>query len=326
MPVEICRFAPTASGRAHPGTLLAALLAWLDARSRGARFILRIEDIDRDRVTEEKCAALIDDLIWFGLDWDELVFQSALRANHEAALDRLAAAGRLYACSCSRSVIKQAAIPAADGGYVYPGTCRKRRVTDWRNCPENLRCDLSDAKITLADESGLDLSQNISAAMGDPLVWRADDANGIASAREARDGLERTGSATYQLAVVADDSASGVTRIVRGRDIAPSTATQAALYALLGNPLPVYRHHLLFLETRGAKFSKFHQAVGADVLRTTYAADSLCGILAHAAGIIAQPRPVSPSDLVKNFSWKHVRAEDVALDWDGKSLTRLQAR
>jgi glutamyl/glutaminyl-tRNA synthetase len=307
MSKDVCRFAPTASGRAHPGTLLAALLAWLDARSRGARFLLRVEDIDRDRVTEAFRTGLVDDLEWFGLDWDELSRQSGNRSDHEAALDSLAAKGRLYACSCTRSVIKAAGLRSADGGYLYPGTCRRRRVADWRSCPENLRCELSDFSITLKDEGGLDCSQDISSAMGDPLLRRAD------------------GSVTYQLAVVADDAASGVTRIVRGRDIAPSTATQAVLYTLLERPLPVWRHHLLLLETRGGKFSKFHQAVGADTLRNFYAADTLCGILAHAAGLLDKPEPVTPEALLSRFAWERVRRDDAALKWNGEALRLISS-
>ncbi|MCK5689748.1 hypothetical protein KAI87_10790, partial [Myxococcota bacterium] len=99
---EICRFAPSVTGPAHPGTILAALLAWLDARSRGAHFILRLEDLDTIRCTPELGHAMIKDLEWLGFDFDEVIWQSTQKEAHEAALDRLAKSDRLYPCSCSR--------------------------------------------------------------------------------------------------------------------------------------------------------------------------------------------------------------------------------
>ena len=99
----IGRFAPSTTGEAHPGTLLAALLAWLDARSRGGRILLRLEDIDRERARDRHAGAIRDALAWLGLDWDAELVQSERAADHDAALDRLAAAGLLYPCTCSRS-------------------------------------------------------------------------------------------------------------------------------------------------------------------------------------------------------------------------------
>ena len=96
------RFAPSTTGEAHPGTLLSALLVWLDARAQGGRALLRLENLDVTRVKASWAAQLVDDLAWLGLDWDATIDQAAQRAGHEAALDRLAAAGRLYPCTCSR--------------------------------------------------------------------------------------------------------------------------------------------------------------------------------------------------------------------------------
>src|SRR5262249_10832455 len=114
--VTPCRFAPTTSGPAHPGTLLAGLLAWLDARSREARFTLRLEDVDPERCTPESADDMRAALHWFGLDWDAEELQSHHRPAHEAALDRLAEAGLLYPCTCTRSEIARAGTRAADGG------------------------------------------------------------------------------------------------------------------------------------------------------------------------------------------------------------------
>ena len=299
---EICRFAPSASGRAHPGTLLAGLLAWLDARSRGAVFVLRIEDIDPQRATAAWSDGLIEDLTWFGLDWDRIEFQAGQADRHAAALDRLHALGRLYPCSCAKPLLRRVCAVLPDGALVYPGTCRGRPLPDWRACRENIRCNLEGIEVSLRDESGLDLSQIPGRDAGDPVVRRWN------------------GSITYQLAVVADDAAAGVTRIVRGRDIAPSTATQAAFYRLLGFPPPVYRHHLLLLEPRGEKFAKFHGAVGADVLRRHMGAPALCGLLACVSGLRPSPAPVSPRELIAGFDWEPIRREDQVLDWTGEAL------
>lgn len=299
----VSRFAPTTSGRAHPGTLLAALLAWLDCRSWSGRFLLRLEDIDPSCLSQDYREGLVEDLRWFGLDWDQLIYQSSCRSAHEEVLETFASLGLLYECTCSRSDVRLAGIPSAAGGWVYPGTCRRHRVRDWRKSRENLRCDLSDLYLELKDESGMDLSQDVAAVMGDPLVRRAD------------------GSVTYQLAVVADDLASGVNRVVRGRDIASSTATQAAFYRLLGRPVPVYRHHLLLLEGRGDKLAKFHKSVGADVLRNHYSAEALRGFLAGLCGLQTGSEPVSMGDLLRNFDWKRIKTDDQPVYWDGQRLS-----
>lgn len=298
--MDVGRFAPTTSGRAHPGTLLAFLLAWLDIRSRGGRLVLRLEDIDPTARDSQKRAGLLDDLAWFGLDWDELVWQSSRTAAHEDALDELAALGLLYECSCSRAVIQAVGRRSAAGGWVYPGTCRRRKITDWRGSRENLRVDLSGWTVELLDESGGDLGQDIDAAMGDPLVRRGD------------------GGVTYQLAVVVDDGRAGVTRVVRGRDLASSTATQAALHRLLGHKIPRYRHHLLLLEPQGQKLAKLHQSIGADTLRRHMTADELRGFLAHAAGLTSDPAPITPAALLADFSWDRVGRTDRAVVWDGR--------
>jgi len=301
--MEIGRFAPTTSGRAHPGTLLAALLAWLDVRSRGGRFLLRLEDIDPTATSRVWQTGLLDDLAWFGLEWDEVIWQSACRPAHEAALDRLASLGVLYECGCSRTTIRSHGLPSASGGWVYPGTCRPRRVADWRASRLNLRVDVGDVRVELTDESGLDLGQTVGLAMGDPLVRRAD------------------GGITYQLAVVVDDAVSGVTRVVRGRDIASSTATQVALRRLFGYPVPVYRHHLLLLEPQGEKLAKLHQSIGADRLRHHYDAASLRGFLAWAAGLRADPSPVGWDALAASFDWGQVGTVDRPVTWNGRALS-----
>jgi glutamyl/glutaminyl-tRNA synthetase len=306
---ETGRFAPSTTGPAHPGTLLAALLCWLDARSAGARLLLRLEDLDPQRCRPEWSDALRRDLDWLGLDFDAVEAQHASRARHEAALDRLAEAGLVYACGCTRTELRGAARPARDGGLRYPGTCRGRGLPagGWRATELPLRVALPAGRIDLCDESGADLGQDPFLEMGDPVVRRRD------------------GAFAYQLAGVVDDAASGVTRVVRGRDLAASTATQVALQRLLGLPQPRYRHHLLLLEERGGKLAKLHGAVAAAELRARYDAPALCGVLAHAVGLATAPEPATPAALLAGFAWDRVAQDDRAMRWDGSRLALVAA-
>jgi glutamyl-Q tRNA(Asp) synthetase len=298
----VSRFAPSTTGEAHPGTLLSALLVWLDARARGGRVLLRLEDADVARSKPGWAGSMRAALDWLGLDWDGVAVQSEQRAAHEAALDRLAAAGRLYPCTCTRAD-RAGGRRAPDGGRAYPNTCRDRPLPPggWRASPAALRARLDDDRVELVDEGGLDLSQTPAIDMGDPVVRRRD------------------GALAYQLVVVVDDGAAGINRIVRGRDIAASTATQVMLQHLLGLPRPSYRHHLLLLERHGdgadRKLAKLHGAVGFPALRARYRGDELCGLLAHGAGLAADPAPRRPADLIASFDWTCVATRDRVALW-----------
>jgi glutamyl-tRNA synthetase/glutamyl-Q tRNA(Asp) synthetase len=303
-----CRFAPTTSGPAHPGTLLAALLCWLDARSRGAHLLLRLEDVDPDRCTLDLAREMQAALAWLGLDWDAVAVQSQRAEAHAAALDRLASAGLLYPCACTRSQVRAAGTPAADGGFRYPGTCRVHRLPagGWRESREALRLRLPEGRIEIRDESGLDLSQDPGLAMGDPVLRRAD------------------GAYAYHLAVVVDDAADGITRIVRGRDLAPSTAIHRVLQRALSLPEPAWRHHLLLLEEAGGgKLAKLHGAVGWRALADAYTPQRLIGWLAHVAGLLDAPIDASPRELLAGFEWSRVRGDDQAVRWTGSELVWL---
>jgi glutamyl/glutaminyl-tRNA synthetase len=294
------RFAPSTTGEAHPGTLLAALLAWLDARARAGRIVLRLEDLDLARVKDEWARGMEHALAELGLDWDEVVVQSGRAAAHEAALDRLAAAGRLYPCTCSRSQ-RAGGRRAPDGGWAYDNTCRGKPLPagGWRAVEGSVRARLDDDRVELVDDGGEDLSQTPAHDMGDPVVRRRD------------------GAIAYQLAVVVDDAEQGVTDVVRGRDIAPSTATQVMLQRLLGLPTPRYRHHLLLLEQAGGgKLAKLHGALPYSQVRVRHGGGELCGILAAAAGVIDEPRACTPQELVASFDWARVVREDRVALWD----------
>ncbi len=286
------RFAPSTTGEAHPGTLLSALLVWLDARAFGRRTLLRLEDLDTTRTKAAWARQLVDACAWLGLDWDETIVQTSRSAVHAAAMDTLAAAGRLYPCACSRAD-RHGKRRAPDGGWAYENTCRDRPLLGhWRDATEPLRARLDDDRIELVDDSGVDLSQTPAHDMGDPIVRR-------------RDGV-----IAYHLAVVADDADAGITHVVRGRDIAPSTATQILLQRALGVPTPRYRHHLLLLEARGEKLAKLHGSIPFSSIRAHHDAPSLVGILAYAAGLVATPAPIEAHSLVTTFSWSRVSSSD----------------
>jgi glutamyl/glutaminyl-tRNA synthetase len=272
----IGRFAPSTTGEAHPGTLLSALLVWLDARSRGGRALLRLEDLDPDRAKPSYARQLVEALAWLELDWDGVVAQSDRGEAYAAALDQLAAQGRLYPCACSRA---QRTLACA---------CRGRALADWRASAEPLRVQLDDVRVELVDDLGVELSQTPAEELGDPIVRRRD------------------GAIAYQLAVVVDDADAGITDIVRGRDIASSTATQILLQRLLGLPTPRYKHHFLLLE--GAdKLSKLHGSIPFSRVRERHTAGELIEILAAAAG--QEPR-AHAGELIASFDWARVPRGD----------------
>jgi len=132
--------------------------------------------------------------------------------------------------------------------------------------------------------------------------------------------LGRTGSIAYHLASVVDDGRQQITRVVRGRDLAASTAIHVTLQQLLGFSTPVYRHHFLLLEESGGKLAKLHGAVGWRELREHYAPEALCGLLAEVAGLIETAAPIRPGELLAAFDWRRVRGEDLLMHWTGESL------
>jgi glutamyl-Q tRNA(Asp) synthetase len=299
----ISRFAPSTTGEAHPGTLLAALLVWLDARSRKGRVELRLEDLDVTRTKAAWAEQMVEACEWLGLGWDAVVVQSDRRAAHEAALDALETAGRLYPCSCSRAA-RAGGRRAPDGGWAYDNTCRGRALPagGWRATTDAVRARLDDDRIELVDDGGLDLSQTPAREMGDPVVRR-------------RDGV-----IAYQLAVVVDDRDAGITDVIRGRDIAPSTATQVMLQRLLGIATPHYRHHFLLLEPGAGKLAKLHGSIPFSQVRARYDGPGLCGVLAHAAGLVATAAPSRPQELVEAFDWGGVPSFDRIARWDEHGL------
>lgn len=261
----VTRFAPSPTGPLHLGHAWSALLAHRMARAAGGRFVLRMEDTDRERCRPEWEAQIEDDLRWLGLDWDGEVRRQSERIGHYAAqLEPLAARGLLYPCSCTRSDIR-AALAAPQEGVdfaVYPGICRGRAMAS-RRSGDALRLHLTAALDALA---GADLSfeETGPARPGRHAIDRA-----AALARIGDVVLSRRGedAVAYFLASVIDDAEQGVTHVVRGEDLFDYTPVQVILQHLLGLPVPVYHHHRLIRDDQGRRLAKRDDARSLATLR-----------------------------------------------------------
>ena len=237
------RFAPSPTGPLHFGSLVAALGSYLDARARGGRWIVRIEDVDEPRTQPGATGSILATLEHCGLEWDGAVeVQSRRKALYKDALDRLRAAGHAYPCGCTRKEIADSAL-APDGARIYPGTCRHglaggRTERAWR-----VRTD--GATIEVEDRLQGRIAQSLEREVGDFVLFRAD------------------GYFAYQIAVVVDDAAQGITDIVRGADLLDSTARQIHLQRLLGLPTPTYLHLPVAVNPAGEKLSKQTEAQAA---------------------------------------------------------------
>ncbi len=259
----VTRFAPSPTGPLHLGHAYSALLAHDMARAAGGTFLLRIEDIDRQRSRPEWDAALLSDLRWLGLRWPEPARQSDRAGAYRAALDVLAGRGLLYACTCNRADIRAAAgapqeggtPPSGPDGIVYPGTCRHRCVAPGA-APQGaaLRLDMA-AALRLAAGGPLGFAETGAGPAGDRGYISLDPGwlrNGIGDVVVARRGM----GTSYHLSVVVDDAAQGITHVVRGRDLFDATAIHVVIQRVLDLPTPVYHHHRLIRDAAGRRLAK----------------------------------------------------------------------
>ncbi|MGD9792146.1 MAG: tRNA glutamyl-Q(34) synthetase GluQRS [Acidimicrobiia bacterium] len=277
------RFAPSPTGRLHLGNLRTAMLAWLFARSRGEQFLIRMEDLDQivSRVEHEQ--QQLDDLRAIGLDWDgPVVRQSERTAQYSAAVEQLRDKGLVYECFCTRAEIAAAssAPNSATLPGAYPGTCRylsnaqiaERRT---RGRPAALRLRTDETEGSFVDE----LLGAVSAPIDD-LVLRRND-----------------GTFAYNLAVVVDDAAQGVTHVVRGDDLAPSAPRQIHLAEVLGLPIPAYAHVPLVLGPDGERLAKRH----GSVTLADRDPDEMRRLLAASLGMATPGERVTMQDLLTRF-------------------------
>ncbi len=298
--MELGRFAPSPSGRMHLGNVCSALLAWLSAKSTGGEILLRIEDLDPARSREEYAKAIMEDFRWLGLDWDlRAENQSRRKDAYEAALEHLRQKGLIYPCYCTRDQLHAASAPhASDGRVLYPGTCRE--LTDaqraQRKKTPSLRIRVPEETVCFTDGLQGPQAMGLAAEWGDFIIRRAD------------------GVAAYQLAVVVDDGESGVTQVVRGRDLLTSTPAQLYLYRLLGLPEPKFYHVPMLLTPDGRRLSKRDRDMDLGQLRKSWSPEKILGFLAHACGLIPKWEAVSAEELIPEFSWDKVRREDITLD------------
>ncbi len=264
----VTRFAPSPTGPLHLGHAYAALIAAAQAGPNG-RFLLRIEDIDRERCRESHLRAILDDLHWLGLRWpDPVPRQSERLDQHRAALRRLADDGLLYPCRCSRADIRAALSAPQDGapvtgpdGFVYPGVCRGRSMAE-AGTQDALRLDMRKA---LARAGPLAFTEYGPLHPGrhgpDPDRMLAEIGDVVLSRRDI--------GTSYHLAVVLDDAAQGITRVTRGVDLFAATPIHALLQALLELPVPDYWHHDLVRDAGGRRLAKRDKAQALSALRAS---------------------------------------------------------
>ena len=249
------RFAPSPTGLLHAGSLVAALASWLDARAHAGRWLVRIEDVDTPRCVPGTDQRILEQLAQCGLEPDEApVWQSQRGDAYQAALDSLIAQGWAYPCGCSRKEIEaaQSQAVARHHAAVYPGTCRQglqgKTPRAWRLNVQAVQQALNLPALTHWQDRRLGAqAQNVSEEVGDFVLRRAD------------------GLWAYQLAVVVDDAAQGITHVVRGQDLADNTARQIVLQGALGLPTPQYLHTPLVLGPNGEKLSKQNGAKALDL-------------------------------------------------------------
>ncbi|WP_066261290.1 tRNA glutamyl-Q(34) synthetase GluQRS [Hydrogenophaga flava] len=270
------RFAPSPTGPLHAGSLVAALASWLDARAHGGVWLVRIEDVDTPRCVPGADQIILEQLATCGLVSDEPVcWQSTRGAHYQAALDRLIAQADAYPCACSRKDIETALQAAGrhrerHHTAVYPGTCRPERGGLQGKAARAWRLQVDLGEMHWQDRRLGPQQQDVAAEVGDFVLRRAD------------------GLWAYQLAVVVDDAAQGITQVVRGEDLTDNTPRQILLQRALGLPTPSYLHTPLVRDAHGEKLSKQNGAQALDLgdpLAALQAAAAVLGLPAAAGAL-----------------------------------------
>lgn len=296
----------------HLGNIYTALLSWLSVKSRGGKWILRIEDLDPQRSKIEHARMIEDDLRWLGLEWDEggldgiglhgPYVQSQRHHLYEEALEKLKATGLCYPCTCTRADILSTQAPhESDGRVVYKGTCRPDGMKFDLDCAQKyktsvpyrnmagaaVRLMVPDEEISFTDLIKGPQSVNLAKHCGDFIVRRGD------------------GAWAYQLAVVVDDALMGATEVMRGDDLLLSAAQQIYLYRILGYEPPEFAHVPLVCNEDGIRLSKRDKSLSMEYLRSHYTPEEVLGMAAHRARLIPTPRAISLSELLGNEKIMH---------------------
>lgn len=304
------RFAPTPSGYLHLGNLFTSLLAWLSAKSQGGKILLRNEDLDLERSRQVYVLQAQRDLECLGLFWDEggdkggphePYDQSRRFDFYQSQLEKLETQRLVYPCFCTRAQLHAASAPhASDGELLYAGTCRnltpEQVAQQSQTRSPALRLRVPEENISFLDLHYGPQQQYLPTGCGDFILRRSD------------------GVYAYQLAVVADDAAMGVTEVVRGSDLLSSTPRQILLYRLLGFSPPQFAHTPLLLAPGGRRLSKRDgdQSLSG-LLAKGLTPQDVVGRLAFLAGLLPEPQPATPQQLLPLFSWEKVPREDVVI-------------
>jgi glutamyl-tRNA synthetase len=285
------RFAPSPTGRIHLGNARSALLGWLQARAAGGQFLLRIEDLDRARCKPQFLDDLYRDMEWLGLDWDEPPLVQSQRDDvYREALEKLERAERVYPCFCTRAEIARAASAPhglSEEGPRYPGTCTalspETRAERARSRVPALRFRAVPGAWCFEDGVHGQVCQDVATVVGDFVVRRND------------------GVASYQLAVVVDDAASGITDVLRGDDLLTSTPRQLQIYEALGLKAPRFWHVPLVLGEDGRRLAKREGAFAVAELRERgRPVEEVLGLLAAWSGL-GEGEPVTLAELVRRY-------------------------
>ncbi|MDD5242279.1 MAG: tRNA glutamyl-Q(34) synthetase GluQRS [Sulfuricella sp.] len=275
------RFAPSPTGPLHFGSLVAAVGSFLEARSRGGEWLVRMEDLDLPRVVAGAAADILRTLEALGLYWDgPVMFQSARDEAYRAALAELEKIGAVYPCACTRKEIADSAIGGIDSP-IYPNTCRGGLLSGRQGRAMRVRTDAGSVGFDDALQGGI--SQVLEKEVGDFVVRRAD------------------GLFAYQLAVVVDDAEQSITHIVRGADLLDSTPRQIYLQRLLGLPTPAYLHLPVAVNARGEKLSK-------QTLAPAVTAANPAAVLFEALAFLGQLPPAELKDADPDTFWQWAMA------------------
>jgi glutamyl-Q tRNA(Asp) synthetase len=273
------RFAPSPTGELHFGSLVAAVGSYLEAKTRGGQWLLRMEDLDRPRVAPKAAEAILRTLEACGFEWDgEVTYQARRQSAYHAALHALRAGGALYPCACSRREVADSGLSGVEGP-VYPGTCRGGTARR----PRSLRVRTGLEPVEFQDAIQGRVQQRLALEVGDFVVYRSDQI------------------VAYQLAVVVDDALQGITHVVRGADLLASTPRQIYLQRLLGLPTPCYAHLPVAVNRVGEKLSKQTRARPIEPAR---AAAHLTAALAFLGQ--RPPSALARADVATVWQWARV--------------------
>ena len=278
------------------GSVFAALISWLSVKARSGEWVLRMEDLDTQRTSDEFAQVLRQDLLWLGLCWDRETEKQSLRGPvYDRYFEMLREKDLLYPCYCTRSQLHSVNAPhLSDGTYVYPGTCRNLAEPPAGRLPA-WRVMVPDRIFTVEDKVQGHYEMNLAAECGDFVVRRAD------------------GVYVYQLAVTVDDGEAGVTEVVRGMDLLSSAPRQMYLQELLGFAQPEYGHVPMLLAPDGRRLSKRDRDLDLGVLRSRMTPEELIGILACSSGLIDKKEAISAMELAAEFTWDKLKKEDIYL-------------